>query len=47
MPMYETQENFPIADSLGSRGINLPSWPGLTNEQVVFISEKIKKYFAL
>mgnify|MGYP000741724100 CR=1 FL=1 len=47
MPMYETQENFRIANSLGGRGINLPSWPGLTNEQVVYICEKIKKYFAL
>lgn len=47
MPMYKTGEIFPIADSLGSRGINLPSWPGLSDEQVIFICEKIKKYFPL
>lgn len=45
MPMYIKGEHFPIAEGLGSRGINLPSWPGLTDEQVMFICDKIKEYF--
>lgn len=47
MPMYVTGEIFPVAYSLGSRGINLPSWPGLSDEQVIFICEQIKKYFTV
>ncbi|MCG6349100.1 DegT/DnrJ/EryC1/StrS family aminotransferase [Vibrio fluvialis] len=47
LPMYEniTDEEFPLSNSLSSRGINLPSWPGLNDEQVVFICKKIKEYF--
>ena len=45
MPMYKKKGSFTVAESLGSRGINLPSWPGLTNEQVIFICTKIKEYF--
>lgn len=45
MPMYICSENFPVAESLGSRGINLPSWPGLTDEKVNFICDKIKEYY--
>lgn len=46
MPMYAGgSDSYPIADSLGSRGINLPSWPGLTREQVSRITSKIREYF--
>jgi len=46
MPMYVESEKYPIAESLGSRGINLPSWPGLTRDQVTRITSKIREYFA-
>lgn len=48
MPMYKknVDESYPIAESLGSRGMNLPSWPGLTREQVSKITKNIKEYFA-
>ena len=47
MPMYgKTHEKHPIAESLGSRGINLPSWPELTIEQLTRITHHIKEYFA-
>jgi perosamine synthetase len=47
MPMYLTQaEDFPIANSLGSRGMNLPSWPELTQQQVGTIAQKIREFLS-
>ena len=44
MPMYATNyQSHPIAENLGWRGINLPSYPELTNHQIKFICEKIKE----
>lgn len=46
MPMYNHRyQMFPVAEKLGSRGINLPSWPGVTKEQVDFICITIKEFF--
>jgi perosamine synthetase len=41
MPMYSSHDNsdYPVAVDLGSRGINLPSYPGLSVEDVKFISQ--------
>ncbi|EOQ4325546.1 GDP-perosamine synthase RfbE/PerA, partial [Escherichia coli] len=40
MPMYsEKYQKHPIAEDLGWRGINLPSFPSLSNEQVIYICE--------
>jgi perosamine synthetase len=48
MPMYHaTKESYPIAESLGSRGINLPSWPGLTDEQIFKVTNQIQEYFSV
>ncbi len=48
MPMYnKIHESYPVAESLGSRGINLPSWPALTEKQINYITEQIKNYFLL
>jgi len=45
-PMYaSSSESHPVAESLGSRGMNLPSWPGLEHEQVTRIANKIAEYF--
>lgn len=46
MPMYY-QERFslPVAEELGSRGINLPSYPDLNEADVEFICNKIKEFF--
>jgi len=42
MPMYSGQfQRHPVAEDLGWRGINLPSWPGLSDEQVDCISDAI------
>jgi perosamine synthetase len=46
MPMYSTKfQRHPVAEDLGWRGINLPSWPMLEREQVDFITEKIAHFF--
>jgi perosamine synthetase len=41
MPHCEKKENFPVAVSLSQRGINLPSYPALTKEDVKFICNSI------
>lgn len=44
MPMYSTQyQRHPVAENLGWRGMNLPSYPGLKAEEIEFICEKIKE----
>jgi perosamine synthetase len=46
MPMYSQKyQKHPVAENLGWRGINLPSWPGLQQEQIDFICKKIIDYF--
>lgn len=40
---YEMKESLPVAEQLGKTGINLPSSPGLTDEQVEYISKQILK----
>ena len=45
MPMYADKfERHPVAEDLGWRGINLPSWPGMTDENVDFICASILKF---
>jgi perosamine synthetase len=44
MPMYSTQyQRHPVAENLGWRGMNLPSYPGLKTADIEFICEKIKE----
>ena len=46
MPMYtKSNYKFPIADNLGTRGINLPSYPGLTKKDIKFISNTIRNFY--
>ncbi|MGA2082717.1 MAG: DegT/DnrJ/EryC1/StrS aminotransferase family protein [Holophaga sp.] len=45
MPMYAHQyQRHPVAENLGWRGINLPSWPGLGDAQVDEICQGILDY---
>lgn len=47
LPMYsERFQRHPVAEYIGWRGINLPSFPALTDEQVTYICDTIKEYFA-
>jgi perosamine synthetase len=45
MPMYSGQfQRHPIAENLGWRGINLPSYPELKKEEIEFICFEIKNF---
>jgi perosamine synthetase len=46
MPHCKTDEDFPVAQDLSSRGMNLPSYPTLSREQVQQVVEEIRSYFA-
>ncbi len=46
MPMYDHQEIFPVAEDLALRGINLPSYPGLSAQDVQEICHIIKMNYA-
>ena len=45
MPMYNSKETFVVAEDLGKRGINLPSYPDLSNNDIEFITNKIRSYY--
>lgn len=46
MPMFARKyQKHSVAEDLGWRGINLPSWPDLTREQVEEIAGEIGKFF--
>lgn len=42
LPMYYEEKAFSVADDLSGRGINLPSYPTLTKQDVVMICKQIK-----
>jgi perosamine synthetase len=47
LPMYDADAGrYPVADSLGSRGINLPSWPGLGDDDVAHACGHIRDFYA-
>jgi perosamine synthetase len=46
MPMYSRSfRRHPVAEDLAWRGINLPSWPGLSNDQVDEVCATIIEYY--
>jgi perosamine synthetase len=46
LPFYASyiQGDYRIASDLSARGINLPSYPALTDEDVLFIASKVLKF---
>jgi len=47
MPMYlANAASYPVAEDISQRGVNLPSFPGLTNEDLDYICDQIKFFFA-
>jgi len=40
-PHYLQQSSFPIAENLAARGVNFPSFPALTNEQITSICQNV------
>lgn len=45
LPPYATNASFPVAESLSARGINLPSYPGLSRAEVNDICGLIRQYY--
>jgi perosamine synthetase len=45
MPIYFSEEQFPIAESISSSVINIPSWPDLSIPQLNYICEQIDSFF--
>ncbi|WP_454708148.1 DegT/DnrJ/EryC1/StrS family aminotransferase [Delftia acidovorans] len=46
MPHCHTSDIFPIAEAISASGINLPSYPALSENEVVFICNKISDFFS-
>ena len=45
MPHCQSDGSFPVSTSLSARGINLPSYPGLTQEQIGRICAAIRSFW--
>ncbi len=45
MPHCAVEQVFPVAESIGSSGMNLPSYPALKREEVGLITQSIKDFF--
>ena len=45
MPVYYSPDVHPNAESIGGRGVNLPSGPALKREQIAQIGEAISRFF--
>lgn len=45
LPHLAVDASFPVAESLGARGINLPSYPGLSRDEVGSVCAAIRGYF--
>ena len=46
MPMYFNEGlTLPVSETLAPRGLNLPSWPGLSEEQLRYIVRTIEQFF--
>jgi len=44
MPMYSQKyQKHQVAEDIGWRGINLPSYPDLSEEQIKYICDRLKK----
>lgn len=45
MPVFHQDRTYPIAESLAARGINLPSWPGMSTQDQQTVINAIKSFF--
>lgn len=47
MPIYDQAgESHPVSDDVSARGLNLPSWPGLSLPEVTYICQSIRAFYA-
>ncbi len=45
MPHFDNGEHFQVAENLSARGINLPSYPDLVYQDVMYICDEIRNFF--
>jgi perosamine synthetase len=45
MPHSAAPGNFPIAESVSARGINLPSFPDITEAEISAVCDAIRRFF--
>jgi len=45
LPPYDKDEIFPVAEDIAKRGINLPTFIGLTEEEIRYISDCIREFY--
>jgi len=46
MPHFKEHTSYPVAENLSQRGLNLPSWPGLTDVELATIATTVSQYFS-
>ena len=44
LPPYRDFKNYPVSGKLSKKGLNLPSSPALTEPEIKYVSESIRKY---
>jgi perosamine synthetase len=42
MPMYAKGQTLPVSEDVSRRGMSLPSYPGLTEDDVVRVADTLK-----
>jgi len=47
MPMYRSSERFPVAEDIAARGLSLPSYPALTDDEVAAVAAALTSACAL
>jgi len=45
--MYDVKTSFPVGEDLSARGINLPSYPALKEEDIINITSLIKEFYKI
>jgi len=46
LPMYQRSERYPVAEHLGAAGINLPSFPDLSQAEVNLVCDLIERFLS-
>lgn len=45
MPAFLEDRSYPVAEAISSCGINLPSWPGMSNDMVEHVCRCIREFY--
>ncbi len=46
-PMYKNENRFPVAEEVSRQGINIPTFVGLTQSQIRYVTDSVKAFFDL